>query len=187
MPKRIGARAGGDYVIPFPTLVYGEVKDPANDAPQARASDFNHMTIPSKNLAESKRFLVEVFGGKVTIDHPSHVTVVVGGAEIGNGGPMDGGWTAPDAEYPHYTFQIAPDDLVPMKERLESYGVPTSEVFSRTGSDAAVYYRDPTGNLWELYCERGFAGSVRRAASSGGDYAVDLKALCYDHWNDPGA
>jgi catechol 2,3-dioxygenase-like lactoylglutathione lyase family enzyme len=186
IPLRIGHRAGGDYVIPFPSLVYSEVKDPAGEVPPLRFADFNHMTIPSKDLQESKRFLTEIFGGEVAIDHPSHVTVVVGGAQIGNGGPLDAGWTAPNAEYPHYTFEVTPEDLVPLKERLESYGVPTSDVATRNGSDAFTYYRDPTGNLWELYCERGFSGSVRRTRSAGGDYVPDVKALCYDRWNDPG-
>jgi hypothetical protein len=64
--------------------------------------------------------------------------------------------------------------------------VPTGEICTRNGTDASLYYRDPTGNLWELYCERGFTGEVRRAPSAGGDYVVDLPALCYDRWNDPG-
>ncbi len=186
LPRRIGARAGGDYVIPFPSLVYSEVKDPTVEPPAVRASDFNHMTIPSKDLGESKRFLTEIFGGTVKIDNSSHVTVEVGGMEIGNGGPLDGGWPAPDAEYPHYTLLVAPEDLVPLRDRLQSYGVPTGEIFTRSGSDAALYYRDPTGNLWELYCERGFSGEARRAPSAGGSYVTDLPALCYDHWNDPG-
>jgi catechol 2,3-dioxygenase-like lactoylglutathione lyase family enzyme len=185
MPKRIGARAGGDYVIPFPSLVYNEVKDPTTTPPDVRAYDFNHMTIPSKDLGASKRFLTEVFGGEVTIDNPSHVTVVVGDAQIGNGGPMKAGWPAPDAEFPHYTLLVGPDALLPLRDRLNSYGVPTCEVFTQNGEDAAVYYRDPTGNLWKLYCERGYTGSTRRIARAGGDYTPDLPALCYDRWNDP--
>jgi hypothetical protein len=120
------------------------------------------------------------------IDHPSHVTVRVAGADIGNGGPLESGWTARDAEYPHYTLLVAPDDLLPLKERLASYGVPTSEVFSRGGAAASIYHRDPTGNLWELLCESGFTGGTRRTAAAGGDYQPDLGALCYDRWNDPG-
>ena len=63
--------------------------------------------------------------------------------------------------------------------------MPTSDVFTRNGTDAAIYYRDPTGNLWELNCEHGYSGNVRRTPSAGGDYRADLKALCYDRWNDP--
>lgn len=183
---RIGARAGGDYVIPFPSLVYSEVGAPAADPPKVPALGFDHMTLPSKDLEESKRFLTEIFGGEVTIDNPSHVTVVVGGAQIGNGGPLASGWPAPDAEYPHYTLLVAPGDLVPLRERLGSYGVPTAEICTRNGTDASMYFRDPTGNLWELYCERGFSGSPRHTPTAGGDYTPDLRALCYDRWHDPG-
>jgi catechol 2,3-dioxygenase-like lactoylglutathione lyase family enzyme len=186
---RIGHRAGGDYVIPFPSLVYDglpvEDPDPAL-VPQVRATAFNHMTLPSKDLAEGKRFFTTVFGGTVTIDHTSHVTVVVGGAEIGMGGPLDGGWTAPDDEYPHYTFLVAPGSLLPLKHRLSEFGVPTSDVFSRGGEDASVYFREPTGNLFELGCPTGFIGERRLLRSAGGDYSVDLRGLTYDHWNDPG-
>jgi catechol 2,3-dioxygenase-like lactoylglutathione lyase family enzyme len=189
LPLRIGHRAGGDYVIPFPSLVYDDLTPAPPESsglPGVRALGFNHMTLPSKDLGAGKRFFTEIFGGQVTIDHPSHVTVVVGGAEVGMGGPLDGGWTAPDAEYPHYTFLIGPDDLVPLKERLESYGVPTHDIFTRNGTDAATYFRDPTGNLFELYCEHGFTGPVRRAPSAGGDDVINVQALCYDRWRDPG-
>jgi catechol 2,3-dioxygenase-like lactoylglutathione lyase family enzyme len=173
-------------VIPFPSLVYRELKEPTAEPPKIDRLGYNHMTIPSKDLEQSKRFLTEVFGGEVAIDNPSHVTVVVGGSEIGNGKQPEGGWTAPDAEYPHYTLSVGPEDLVPLKKRLESYGVPTSDVFTRNGKDAAIYYRDPAGNLWELSCERGYTGSSRRTPSAGGDYVPDVKSLCYDHWNEPG-
>jgi catechol 2,3-dioxygenase-like lactoylglutathione lyase family enzyme len=186
LPKRIGARAGGDFTPPFRDLVYTEVKDPTGEPPDVRVKGFSHMTIPSKDLGESKRFLSEVFGGTVTLDGASHVTVVVGGAEIGNGGPMTEGWPAPDAEYPHYTFIVEPADLAPLRDRLRSYGVPTSEIFTRDGAEAAVYYRDPTGNLWKLSCPTGFSGATRRTPEAGGDYVPDLPALCYDHWKDPG-
>ena len=189
LPLRIGHRAGGDYVIPFPTLVYSDLKEPAvasSSLSRVRALGFNHMTLPSKDLGAGKRFFTEIFGGEVTIDHPSHVTVVVGGAEVGMGGPLDGGWTAPDAEYPHYTFLIGPNDLLPLKERFESYGVPTHDIFTRDGTDAATYFRDPSGNLFELYCEGGFTGSTVRTPSAGGDDLIDVQALCYDRWQDPG-
>ena len=75
--------------------------------------------------------------------------------------------------------------MLPLKERLESYGVPTSEVWSRNGIDAVMYFRDPSGTLWELYCESGFKGAVRRGVSAGGDYIPDVTALNYDTWKDP--
>lgn len=185
LPLRVGHRAGGDYVIPFPSLVYRALKEPTA-APTVRALGLNHMTLPSKDLGAGKRFFTEIFGGEVTLDHASHVTVVVGGAEVGMGGPLDGGWTGLDDEFPHYTFLVDANDLVALKERLESFGVPTHDICTRNGTDASMYFREPSGNLFELYCENGYTGSKRRTQSAGGDFVVDVRALAYDRWNDPG-
>lgn len=143
------------------------------------------MTLPMRDMHEAKRFFVNVLGGTVAFERPEHITVIVGGAEIGLS-PEAGGWTAADAEYPHYTFLVKSADLIPLRERVESYGVPTSEVWSRNGTDAAMYFRDPSGTLWELYCESGFKGATRQGVSAGGDYMPDVKALNYDRWKDPG-
>jgi catechol 2,3-dioxygenase-like lactoylglutathione lyase family enzyme len=185
LPLRIGSRAGGDYVIPFPALVYDALTAP-NEAglPNVRAADFNHMTIPVRDHEEGKRFFMAVFGGKLTNDNHDHKTVQIGRSPIGMA-PFAGGWTAPDALYPYYTLRVRAEDLLPLQQRLESFGVPTHEIITRTESDAATYFRDPSGNLWELACETGFAGPARRV-SDPADPGVDVHALSYDRWNDPG-
>jgi hypothetical protein len=67
-----------------------------------------------------------------------------------------------------------------MKERLESYGVPTTEPWTRDYVKALMYFRDPSGNLFEMYCAQGFKGKLRRGARAGGDYEIDFEALNYD-------
>jgi catechol 2,3-dioxygenase-like lactoylglutathione lyase family enzyme len=188
VPLRLGHRAGGDYVIDFPSLCYSQLHEPsANqvDIPKVRPGGFNHMTLPTRDMDEAKRFFVEVLGATVELERPDHVTLRIGSADIGFARNGTSGWTAAEAEYPHYTFLVKPEDLVPLKQRLESYGVPTHDVWTRNGVDAAMYFRDPTGNLWELCCETGFSGAVRRGVSAGGDFAPDVKALNYDVWKDP--
>lgn len=188
VPLRLGHRAGGDYVIDFAALCYSALQAPASnraELPNVRLGGYNHMTLPVSDMHEGKRFFVAVLGGRVAFERPAHVTVVVGGAEIGLS-PETRGWTAADAEYPHYTFLVRPEDLAALKQRIETFGVPASEIWSRNGSDAALYFRDPSGNLWELYCETGFKGAVRRGVTAGGNYAPDVKALNYDVWKDPG-
>jgi catechol 2,3-dioxygenase-like lactoylglutathione lyase family enzyme len=143
------------------------------------------MTLPVRDMHEAKRFFVGALGGTVAFERPEHITVIVGGAEIGLSSES-GGWTAADAEYPHYTLFVKSADMIPLKQRLETYAVPTSDLWSRNGSDTAMYLRDPSGTLWELYCESGFQGVVRRGVSAGGDYKPDVKALNYDMWRDPG-
>jgi catechol 2,3-dioxygenase-like lactoylglutathione lyase family enzyme len=187
VPLRLGSRAGGDYVIDFAALGYGKLQKPATetDLPNVGPGEYNHMTLPMRDMHEAKRFFVNVLGGTVAFERPEHITVIVGGAEIGLS-PEAGGWTAADAEYPHYTFFVKSADMIPLRERLESYGVPTSDVWSRNGIDAAMYFRDPSGTLWELYCENGFKGATRQGVSAGGDYMPDVKALNYNTWKDPG-
>ena len=156
----------------------------ASPSPMQRAY-FSHMSLPVRDREEAVRFFVNVLGGEVVLDLPAFSEVRLAGTIIGLS-QQKGGWTAPDAEYPHYTLRVDPENLLPLKERLESYGVPTSDVYTRNGTDAAIYYRDPAGNLWELNCERGYKGSARQTPSAGGDYVPDVKSLCYDHWNDQG-
>ena len=187
VPLKSGARAGGDYVIDFAGLNYRSLQPPADKSklPKVRPQGFNHMTLPVRDMQEGKRFWVSAVGGTMLFELPDHVTVVVGGEQIGQSNAK-GGWTAPDAEYPHYTLHVKPEDLIPLKERLESYGVPTHDIWTRNGTDAAMYFRSPTGNLWQFYCESGFKGTVRQGVSAGGDYTPDVKTLNYDSWKDPG-
>jgi catechol 2,3-dioxygenase-like lactoylglutathione lyase family enzyme len=186
MPLRLGSRAGGDYVIDFAALCYSKLQMPApeTDIPQVGPEGYNHMTLPVRDMHEAKRFFVTVLGGSVAFERPAHITVIVGGAEIGLSSEA-GGWTAADAEFPHYTFYVNSADLVPLKQRLHTYGIPTSDLWSRNGSDTAMYFRDPSGTLWELYCEGGCGGAVRQGVSAGGDFSPNVKTLNYSAWKDP--
>ena len=188
LPLRRGGRAGGDFFIDFPALGYRELRNPPSgaDVPKARVAGFNHMTIPVRDMYEGKRFLTEVLGGDVVLELADHITVAVGGAQVGMA-PMAGGWTAYDAEFPHYAFFVEPEDMVPLKERLESYGVPTHDIWTRNGIEALMYFRDPSGNLLELYCKSGFKDADKLPrGGAGGDYTIDFAALNYDRWKDPG-
>ncbi len=188
VPLRFGSRAGGDYVIDFAALCYSKLQKPApgTDLPAVGPRGYNHMTLPVRDMHEAKRFFVAALGGTVAFERPQHITVIVGGAEIGLSSEAEG-WTAADAEYPHYTLLVKSADMIPLKQRLETYAIPTSDLWSRNGSDTAMYLRDPSGTLWELYCESGFQGVVRRGVSAGGDYVPDVKTLNYDTWKDPGS
>lgn len=182
---RLGNRAGGDYVVPYTELVYDELKDrEAIDAPKTKAIEFNHMTIPTTDFGQCRRFFTKIFGGDVPIDLWNHVTITVGGFDIGYGGPADADWPWPDGDLaaPRYSFAIDGDELPLMVQRLHQFGVPTSEIWSPDGVGSAVFFRDPPGNLWELVCEDTLVAGVRRD----GDYHPDLKALKYESWADPG-
>ena len=143
---------------------------------------FNHASIPVRDLKEAKRFYTEVLGGEVILDsNPTFAEVRVGGAVIGLS-EQSGGWTDANAEFPHYAFTMAADDFYPFIEKLKARGVTTAPAWTRHGVEALMYFRDPSGNLLELYCERGVkdADKLPRLVKAGGNLTIDFAALKYD-------
>ena len=88
--------------------------------------------------------------------------------------------TSADAEYPHYAFFVEPKDFLPMLGWLRQNGVGTSEPWTRDGVKGLVYFRDPAGNLFEMYCPKlPQAASFVRGKKQGGSYEIDFAALNY--------
>jgi len=91
--------------------------------------------------------------------------------------------TGQNAEYPHYAFFVEPEDFLPMVAWLRQNGVTTSEAWTRDGIKGLLYFRDPTGNLFEMYCPKlKDAQSFARGAKKGGGYTIDFAGLNYQ-WN----
>jgi hypothetical protein len=94
------------------------------------------------------------------------------------------GCTGRNAEFPHYAFFAAPEDFLPMVAWLRRNGVTTSEPWTRDGIKGLMYFRDPSGNLFEMYCPKiKEAATFARGKKQGGDYEIDFAALHY-HWKD---
>jgi catechol 2,3-dioxygenase-like lactoylglutathione lyase family enzyme len=152
---------------------------------EPRLAGFSHASVPCRDYEQAKRFFTQVLGGEVTLDLPQHRPpfgeVRIAGLTLGFS-QQPGGWTARDAEFPHYGFLIEPEDMLTMKARLEAHGVPTHPIWTRGGVEALMYFRDPSGNLFELYCPRGFPGAndLPRDPNFGGDFRIDFAALNYD-------
>ncbi len=156
----------------------GSEKGSTSKRPQV--SGFSHVSIPCRDVEEAIRFFTEVLGAELLFHSAGFAEVRIAGICFGFS-LQKGGWTGYSAEYPHYAFFIEAEDLLPMKERLESYGVPTNQLWSRDGVKVVMYFRDPSGNLFELYCGKDFkdAAAVARAGADG-NYMFDLGALNYD-------
>lgn len=182
VPLRMGKKSGGDYTIDFRALSYDRMQPPADMSalPPATATGFNHLTMPCRDLAEAKRFLLEVVGSYVTYEARTHVTTSVGGVEIGVA-PQKGGWTGPDARYPHYAFAVDADALRTMQHRLMQFGVPTQPIARGSDGSAVLFFRDPSGNLWRFFSPDAPRSIFPPDAPA--EDKVDVRALNYDRWN----
>ncbi|MET0253818.1 MAG: VOC family protein [Terrimicrobiaceae bacterium] len=152
------------------------------DSNRPKLGRLNHASIPVRNLNEAKRFYTEVLGGEVILEsNPKFAEVRVGGAVFGLS-EQEGGWTAPSAEFPHYAFTMTGEDFYPFIEHLKACGVQTHHPWTRHGVEALMYFRDPSGNLLELYCERGAKDADRlpRLVKAGGNLVIDFAALNYE-------
>lgn len=148
---------------------------------QPRFSGFSHASLPCRDLEQSKRFFTRVMGGELVHDVEGFAEVRIAGVIIGLS-DQPGGWTGWGAEYPHYAFFVEPEDFLPMREWLRQNGVKTSEAWTRDGKKGLIYFRDPSGNLFEIYCPKDLkeAASFPRGVKQGGSYEIDFAGLNYE-------
>jgi catechol 2,3-dioxygenase-like lactoylglutathione lyase family enzyme len=152
----------------------------------AKLAAFSHVSLPCRDLEESKRFYVGVLGGELDLSVPTFAYVKICGVLVGMG--SDGAnFMAPGTEYPHIAFFVGPDELVHMRRWLERCGIPTSNLWTRHGVETLMFFRDPSGNVIELYCEEGFPGAkdLPKGPPRGHGTAVDIDALRYTTWSLP--
>jgi catechol 2,3-dioxygenase-like lactoylglutathione lyase family enzyme len=143
-------------------------------------SGFAHASLYCRDLAQAKRFFTTVMGGELIHDVDGFAEVRVAGVIIGIT-IRPGATTSSDAEYPHYAFFVEPKDFLPMLGWLRQNGVVTSEPWTRDGVKGLVYFRDPAGNLFEMYCPKlPEAASFVRGKKQGGSYEIDFPALNYE-------
>jgi hypothetical protein len=84
-------------------------------------------------------------------------------------------------------FYVDAKTLVHMKAWLTQCEIPTSNLWTRTGVEALMFFRDPFGNVIELFCSEGYEGAdaLPRGPSAGHGIAVDVDALRYTNWKRP--
>jgi catechol 2,3-dioxygenase-like lactoylglutathione lyase family enzyme len=156
--------------------------DAGDTLPRPRFTAFAHASIFCCDLEQAKRFFTTVIGGELIHDVDGFAEVRVAGIIIGFT-ERPGRPTGRNAEYPHYAFFIEPEDFLPMVTWLRKNGVTTSEPWTRDRIKGLLYFRDPTGNLFEMYCPKlQAAASFVRGAKQGGSYTIDFAGLNYQ-WN----
>jgi catechol 2,3-dioxygenase-like lactoylglutathione lyase family enzyme len=159
---------------------YNATSGAGNEMERPRFNAFAHASLFCRDLAQAKRFFTKVIGGELIHDVDGFAEVRVAGIIIGMT-ERPGRPTGRDAEYPHYAFFIAPEDFLPMVTWLRQNGVTTSEPWTRDSIKGLLYFRDPTSNLFEMYCPKlkEAAGFVR-GAKQGGSYTIDFAGLNYE-------
>ena len=140
----------------------------------------SHVSLPCRDLEESKIFYSQVMGGELVHEIAGFVEYRIKDIIIGLSEQPDG-WTGLDDEYPHYAFYLDGLNFELMKNLLNRYGVPNYPY--RRDKTALTYFRDPAENLFEMYCPKlKEAATFMRGVKQGGSYEIDFADLNYE-WN----
>jgi catechol 2,3-dioxygenase-like lactoylglutathione lyase family enzyme len=178
----LGPRQGGSP-LPLEALQYQWNGVVGNTTERPRIHSFGHLSMPVRDIEQSKRFFIDVLGGApmVTSEPETFTEVRLAGAVVGLS-TRGGAPTGCDAEFPHYAFYADAENFLPMIAWLKSHGVITPGPWTRDGKKGLMYFRDPSGNLLEIYCGDDFpaAANFPRGIKQGGSYTTDYASLYYD-------
>ena len=145
-----------------------------------------HVSLPCRDLDEGKRFYCGVLGGTIRVDHPEFCAIALAGTEIGIG-TKGCTFIKPGTEYPHVAFYCNADTMLRMKDWLAQFGVPSSDYWTRRGVEVLMFFRDPSGNMIELFCLEGFKGADKlpKGPPAAHGTALNVDDCRYDRWNPP--
>jgi len=148
---------------------------------QGWITGINHLALHVRDVDEAMRFWTKLFGGEpyrvVAGKRTFHVQlpgVVLAFFEY----PGLIGW---ELEFHHYAFTVTSEGMRGIKQVLDEAGIVTHRPWTRNSQEALMYFRDPSGNLFELYCpDYDRVGELALAKSNGGDYRPPIDGLRYD-------
>ena len=151
-----------------------------------RLDGIDHVSFPCRDLEEGIRFYRDVLGGKMLVKEDAFAMFDVCGAHIGIGS-VGCTFIEPGNEYPHMGFTCSAEALVAMQGWLARCGIPTSNLWTRQGVEALMFFRDPSGNVIELFCHEGYADApnLPRGPARGHGITVDIDAITYSEWHLP--
>jgi len=125
-------------------------------------------------------------GGTQIVEEPAFALFDICGFHIGIGS-VGTTFIEPGNEYPHIGLEVDAGALVHMKECLSACGIPSSPFWTRAGVETMMFFRDPSGNVIELYCHEGYADApnLPRGPAQGHGNAIDIDEIRYDAWSLP--
>lgn len=149
---------------------------------------FDHVSAPCRDLDEGIRFYRDVLGGELLVQESAFALFRIAGTRVGIGS-AGCVFMGESAEYPHFAFNIGPEEMAQMKDWLIACGVPSSNFWTRKGIETLMFFRDPSGNVIELFCDSGFEGAadLPKGPARGHGSAIDIDALGYADWSLPAA
>ena len=151
-----------------------------------RFDGIDHVSFPCRDLEEGIRFYRDVLGGKMLVKEDAFALFEISGARIGIG---SAGCTfiEPGNEYPHMGFACSAETLSTMQEWLAACGIPTTDPWTRQGIETLLFFRDPSGNVIELFCHEGYEGAadLPRGPARGHGITIDIDAINYSEWHLP--
>ena len=149
-------------------------------------SSIHHIAIPCRDLDEGISFYRDVLGGEQKVQESAFALLELGGILIGIS--TEGATQmVPGTEYPHFAFLVDAGALVQTKEWLTRCGIPSSDYWTRNGIETLLFFRDPTGNVIELFCPEGYEGAneLPRGPARGHSAAINIDAITYSEWQLP--
>ena len=152
----------------------------------AKFDSLAHISLPCRDLEEGIAFYVDVLGGELRALGPIFASVRIAGANVGFGTQCCS-FINDSAEYPHIAFYVGPDEMMHTRRWLAQCGIPISNLWTRRGKEALMFFRDPSGNVIELFCKEGIedADKLPVGTSRGHGLAVNIDELRYTTWNWP--
>jgi catechol 2,3-dioxygenase-like lactoylglutathione lyase family enzyme len=144
-------------------------------------SRFNHVSVWARDVEISTRFYADVLGGRIVNEGTPHFAEVEVAGVIVGVSDVRGVANPAESEFPHMAFEIESEHFLPMKKWLEDHGVKTHDPWTRHQVEGLMYFKDPSGNLIEVYCPK-FAGAKELRKSGTPIGVVDLASLDYE-WN----
>lgn len=151
-----------------------------------RLDGIDHVSFPCRDLDEGIRFYRDVLGGNMLVREDAFALFEICGARIGIG---SAGCTfiEPGTEYPHIGFACSADAFVAMQNWLAACGIPTTDPWTRKGVETLLFFRDPSGNVIELFCHEGYedAPNLPRGPARGHGITIDIDAISYSEWRLP--
>jgi catechol 2,3-dioxygenase-like lactoylglutathione lyase family enzyme len=166
----------------MPSFTWSAEKIRAFDAALAKRphfSRFNHVSVWARDVETSMRFYADVLGGRIVNQGTPHFAEVEVAGVIVGVSDVRGVRTPAESEFPHMAFEIESEHFLPMKKWLEDHGVKTHDPWTRHQVEGLMYFKDPAGNVIEVYCPK-FAGAKELRTAGTPVDVVDLASLDYD-------